>query len=125
MQIEVIFNSILKEQTNIETKKGKMKKVEFLTSTGGEYPAMICFSSWNDKADFIKTLSDGDKIKVNFKIQSRIYNERAYTDLTATQIDIVSKAFQEATDESYVIDNELNLHHIDMDKEIEKDDLPF
>ncbi len=87
MNLEITGKLIKKlpEQTG-EGKFGKWIKQEFIIETQDQYPKKICFSTWGDKTDFLKKVSEGDIITVSFNPESREYNERWYTDLRAWKI---------------------------------------
>ena len=70
-----------------ESSKGTWKKQQFIVETLGEYPKKICFMVWGDKTEIVSTLKDGDRVKVNFTLESREYNERWYTDARAWKIE--------------------------------------
>ncbi len=65
---------------------GTWKKQSFVIETLGEYPKKICFTTWGDRTDTVKTLNEGDRVSVSFRLESREYNERWYTDAVAWKL---------------------------------------
>ncbi len=93
MSIEIEGNvfKVLSEVSG-EGRNGRWVKQDFVIETFSDYPKKICFSTWGDKTDLVKTLSTGEKIKVSFNPESREYNEKWYTDLRAWKIERDTKA---------------------------------
>lgn len=87
LEIEGKVFQILPEQSGTSQASGKTwRKQNFVIETEEQYPKKIVFNSWNDTVDIIKNMTIGDKIKISFRAESREYNERWYTDLTAWKI---------------------------------------
>ena len=76
---------VLEEQSG-EGRNGRWVKQDFVIETEDQYPKKVCFSSWGDKAEEVKKLSEGDAVTVGFNVESREYNGRWYTDLKAWKI---------------------------------------
>lgn len=55
--------------------------------TDGQYPKKICISIWGDKIEE-KKLIPGNRLKIDFDVESREYNGRWYTDVKAWRVDV-------------------------------------
>lgn len=136
LEIEGKVVMLLPEQSGTSGKTGKeWRKQGFVIETQEQYPKKAVFNVWNDTVDAVKQLASGTKVKVSFRIESREYNERWYTDLTAWKIarvdekDITGGNDRNNTpppDETIYNDNNSSTENIDIkaDKS-EGDDLPF
>ena len=91
LSIEGKVVKVLKEVTG-EGKNGTWTKQNFVIETEDQYPKMVAFSAWTKLAPMAKNLSIGDKVKIYFNPESREYNERWFTDLTAWRIETTSKS---------------------------------
>jgi len=74
------------EEISGEGRNGTWKKQAFVVETMGEYPKKICFQAWGNQVDTVKSIGDGDRVIVSFRLESREFNERWYTDATAWKI---------------------------------------
>ena len=61
---------------------GKWKKVSFLVKDKG----LVCFTCWTELAETVLGLKQGDKVIVEFDIESREYNSKYYTDVIARKV---------------------------------------
>lgn len=61
------------------------KKQEFILETSGQYPKKVAFSIMNDKIEQA-AIQIGHDVEVEVDAQSREYNGRWYTELTAWKI---------------------------------------
>ncbi len=87
LELEGKVFQILPEQSGTSQKTGNnWRKQEFVIETEEQYPKKVVFNTWNDSVDAVKELKVGEKVRVYFRVQSREYNERWYTDLTAWRI---------------------------------------
>ena len=113
---------ILTLQTG-ETPNGTWKKQQFIVETLGEYPKKICFQVWGDKTEIVSNLKDGDRVKVNFRLESREYNEKWYTDAAAWKIEklITNGTTQQAQPENLM----QKLYYQKKNQNTKADDLPF
>lgn len=73
-------------------KNGNWVKREFVIETQEQFPKKICFSAWNDKADLLNQMSEGEMVKVSFNLESREYNSKWYTDARAWKLEKESGA---------------------------------
>ncbi len=65
-----------------ESAKGPWKKQSFVIETMDQYPKKVCFTVWNEKIN-ISEMTPESVITVHFNAESREYQNRWYTDLTA------------------------------------------
>ncbi|MCK5536091.1 MAG: DUF3127 domain-containing protein [Bacteroidales bacterium] len=97
---------------------GEWKKQDFVIETIGDYAKKVCFSLWGDKTDALKTMGEGEMLKVSFEANSREYNEKWYTDLRAWKIEKLGGQNQGGNDVPPP-------NYDDIPPASEGDDLPF
>ena len=120
MEIKGRLSRVLPAQTG-QGRNGEWKKQGFVIDLEGTYPKKVCFQVWGDKVN-VGSLIVGDMINVFFDPESREFNEKWYTDLTAWKVETAGES-QQATPppmpplETYQPD--------DMGGSQIKDDLPF
>ena len=69
-------------------KNGQWVKNSFIIETEEQFPKKIHFTLWGeDKVASIKHIPIGTQIRVHFSIESREFNERWYTQLSAFRFD--------------------------------------
>ena len=73
-----------------ESSRGAWKKQDVVIETSENYPKKISIVGFQDMADKVAELKEGDEVKVAINIESREYNSRWYTDVKAWKIDKVS-----------------------------------
>ena len=86
MELVAKLIQLLPLQTG-QGKNGAWKKQELIVETEGNYPKKVCISVWGDKIDE-KLLVIGNKLKIQFDVESREYNSRWYTDVKAWKIEL-------------------------------------
>lgn len=62
-------------------------KREFVLTMDDDYPQDVKFACVKDRIAMLDRVNPGDRVKVGFRIRSREYKERFYTDLEAFRID--------------------------------------
>lgn len=73
------------------SKSGKAwKKREYILETPGQYPKKICFQLFNDKVDQYP-MRAGQEVKVGVDIESREYNGRWYTQISAYKVEVLGE----------------------------------
>lgn len=87
MQLTAKLIQILPLQTG-SGKNGEWKKQDIIVETDGQYPKKVCISVWGDKIN-AKHLVVGNKLKIDFDVESREYNSRWYTDVKAWKVEAV------------------------------------
>ena len=86
MQHSVKLLSLLPLQTG-NGKNGTWKKQDVIVETDGQYPKKVCISIWGDKIEESK-LIPGNRLKIDFDVESREYNGRWYTDVKAWRVEL-------------------------------------
>jgi len=114
MQLNAKLISLLPLQTG-NGKNGTWKKQDIIVETDGQYPKKVCVSIWGDKIDE-KKLVPGNRLKIDFDVESREYNGRWYTDVKAWKVEL-DGATQAYGNNTY--------QDIPMDMPHPSDDLPF
>ncbi len=69
-----------------ESTRGQWKKQEFVIETIEQFPKKVCFTVWNDKIA-LSSINADQIITIHFNAESREYNGRWYTDLSAWKMD--------------------------------------
>jgi len=80
LEITAKLVSSLPEQTG-SGKNGPWVKQDFIVETEDQYPKKICMSAWGDLVKQFNGYTMGSKLKISFRIESREYNGRWYTDV--------------------------------------------
>lgn len=62
-----------------------------IVETDGQFPKKICISVWGDKINEDQ-LKVGNRLKIDFDVESREYNGRWYTDVKAWKIEVEGDA---------------------------------
>lgn len=67
------------------TKAGKnwKKQTIIVEETESQYPKQVAVTVWNDVVDKVESKNIGDIVNCAIKIESREYNNRWYTDVSA------------------------------------------
>ena len=72
--------------------KGPWVKQNFVIETGDQYPKKVCLLAWNDKAEIVSRLKEGDEVKVAFDLESREFNGKWYTDAKVWKMEVLSQS---------------------------------
>ncbi|MBL7923671.1 MAG: DUF3127 domain-containing protein [Bacteroidia bacterium] len=70
----------LPEQTG-QGKNGTWVKQDFIVETEEQYPKKVCMSAWSEMVGQFKSYPPGTRLKISFRVESREYNGRWYTDV--------------------------------------------
>ena len=65
------------------------RKQEYVLETGDQYPRKVCFQLFGDRVDQFP-VAVGDEVVVSIDIESREYNGRWYTNISAWKIEKVA-----------------------------------
>lgn len=90
MQLTAKLIECLPLQTGT-SKNGEWKKQDIIVETDGQYPKKVCIAIWGDKINNA-LLQIGQNLTIDFDIESRLYNNRWYTDIKAWKIESVESA---------------------------------
>lgn len=86
MEIAGKLVQILPIQTGMG-KNGEWKKASFVIEmVDGKFPKKICILAWKDLVDQVQKLEVGADLNVSIGIESREFNSKWYTDVTAWKI---------------------------------------
>jgi hypothetical protein len=117
MEIKGRLVKVLPVQTG-QGKNGEWKRQEFVIELEGTYPRKVCISAWGDKVN-VGSLVEGTMLNVSFDVESREFNGKWYTNLTAWKVETGES--QQAPPPMPPMD----AYQPDMDMPPMKDDLPF
>lgn len=90
MQLTGTLHKVLPLQTGTG-KNGTWKKQDIILETEGNFPKKVCISIWGDKIDEQK-LQPGNRLTLDFDVESREYNGRWYTDVKAWRVELAGAA---------------------------------
>jgi hypothetical protein len=71
----------------VQTFKNNFTKREFVVTTEDQYPQDIKFECVKDKCALLDSVSQGQKVKVSFRIRGNEYNGRYFVNLQAFKIE--------------------------------------
>jgi len=137
LEIEGKVIQIIPEQSGTSQAGKTWRKQSFVIETEEQYPKKVVFNAWSDNVDSVKQLIVGSKVKINFRAESREFNERWYTDLTAWKITKVieqnltggntSQTNATPPDETIYDENNSSspANDVDIKANSDDDDLPF
>ena len=88
LEIEGRLNRINPIETGYSqsTNKEWKKQLFVITYDDGAYPRKLAFIVWGDNTELLKNLKVGDKLRVYFRLESREFNNKWYTDAVAWKI---------------------------------------
>jgi hypothetical protein len=98
-------------------KNGTWKKQEYVIETEGQYPKKICFSLWGERIDNAN-IKEGEQITISFDVESREYEGKWYTQVTAWK---VVKASDQKPDDAEIPESD----QLSNEPEEPGDNLPF
>jgi len=79
---------VLAEQTGTSAGGKAWSKIDFVVETQEQYPKKVCVSAMGEKLlPVVKSLSQGQEVEVHINIESREYNEKWFTNISAWKID--------------------------------------
>ena len=91
--------------TSGSSERGPWSKQPFIIETMDQYPRKIHILAWNDRANEVAELKEGELVKITFTLDSREYNERWYTDVRATRIERLSAIASAAAEPAAAVEN--------------------
>ncbi len=66
---------------------GPWRKQELIIQTDEQYPKTVCLQCWGDQAVEAQNLQPEQNVKIQFRLESREFNGKWYTDARAWRID--------------------------------------
>jgi len=83
----LLIRGIIREIGTLEQGE-TWKKQEFTIETVEKYPKELRISCWNNNIEWLSRCKDQDLVNVFFNVQSRSYNGKWFTEVSAWRIDI-------------------------------------
>lgn len=123
MEITGRIVAVLPEAGGISKSGKAWKKREYVLETTEQYPKKVCFQLFNDKADQYP-MQVGQEVKVSFDIESREYNGRWYTQVSAYKVENINAQPTDVTPSLYHQPVQTTQQQIDPNP-AQRDDLPF
>jgi len=121
MEIKGRLIKILPAQTG-QGRNGEWKRQEFVLELDGTYPRKVCISDWGGKAN-IGSMVEGAMLNVFFDIESREFNGKWYTNLTAWKVEEITDGQPISAPAPPL--QPVETYQPDMGDQSLKDDLPF
>ena len=69
--------------------RGPWRKQELIIQTEEQYPRTVCLLCWGDQAAEAQNLQPEQNIKAQFRLESREFNGKWYTDATVWRLETV------------------------------------
>ena len=93
-----IIGKVVQLGTLIEgnSPRGPWKKQELIIETLEQFPKKICLMCWNERVNDANSFFVGQIIKAQIRIESREFNGKWYTDVTAFRLDLDQPTAQPA-----------------------------
>jgi hypothetical protein len=122
MEIKGKLVKVLDAQTG-QGRNGEWKRQEFIIELEGMYPRKVCIAGWGEKVnvEYLRG-KEGSMLDVQFDIESREFNGKWYTNLTAFKVDVEGGIQPQNQMSSQ---GPVDVYQPEMDTASEKDDLPF
>ena len=82
----------LKEKFEIRTgtgQNGQWQNQSFLLETEGTYPKKVCLQCAGKNVEVLKNIKEGELLNVKYEPESKLWNEKWYTQLNAFGITII------------------------------------
>lgn len=77
---------IMTLQSGVSSAGKEWKKQDFVISTNEMYARDICIQAFSKTTEYVDNLSIGDNVEVSFNIESREWNDKWFTQVTAWKI---------------------------------------
>ena len=72
-----------------QSARGPWRKQELIIQTEEQYPRTVCLLCWGDQAAEAQNLQPEQNIKAQFRLESREFNGKWYTDATVWRLETV------------------------------------
>ena len=76
--------------------RGPWKKQELIIETLEQFPKKVCLMCWGERVNDANSFFVGQTIKAQIRIESREFNGKWYTDVTAFRLDLDQPTAQPA-----------------------------
>ena len=91
-----------KIETGVSKAGKEWSKIDFAIETEEQYPKTICFTLFNDRCKMLDSIDTGDKVVVDFSVESRKWTDKNGEDkwfhnVNAFFVDHASKQVSEPT----------------------------
>lgn len=70
-----------------QSARGPWRKQELIIQTDEQYPRTVCLMCWGDQAAEAQNLQPEQNVRIQFRLESREFNGKWYTDVTAWRIE--------------------------------------
>jgi len=92
-----IIGKVVQLGTLIEgnSPRGPWKKQELIIETLEQFPKKVCLMCWGDRVNDANSFFVGQTIKAQIRIESREFNGKWYTDVTAFRLDLDQPTMQQ------------------------------
>ena len=88
LQERGIIKEILMPQNGVSKAGKEWSKRDFVIKIEGEYPKLICFTLFGDKANILNNINVGDTVNVHFDIESKEFNGRYFHNINAWKVEV-------------------------------------
>lgn len=95
MEIKGIIIQVLPLQSGTSKAGNEWRKQEYILETQEQYPRKVCFQLFGDKIDQ-NPVAVGNEVVVSFDIDSREFNGRWYTNISAWKIEQAAQVAEQA-----------------------------
>lgn len=82
---------ISQTETGISRSGKEWSRQDFVIDTDEKYTKKVCFSLFNDNCDLLSDVSEGDKVDITFGMESKEFNGRWFTNLTAFGVSLLEQ----------------------------------
>lgn len=81
-------------QGGVSTAGKEWKKQDFVITTQEQYAKDVCIQAFNKTTEYVDNLQIGDNVQVSFNIESKEYQGKYYTQVTAWKIEKINATFE-------------------------------
>lgn len=78
---------LLQEETGTSKAGKPWRKKDFVIETLDQYPKKVCITVMGDKVDELSHYKVGNKIKASINLESREYNDKWFSSITAWRLE--------------------------------------
>lgn len=82
------LKEILTPQAGVGKSGKEWNKRDFVIETEGQYPRLICFTLFGDKASILDNINIGATVEVYFNIESKEFNGRYFHNINAWKVEV-------------------------------------